>query len=84
LVVNGRAEWFDDQDGAAPGTGTGFANTFYEATLGVAIHPFPTNSYGSNLVIRPELRVDYADKPTWDGGTDHYQFSGAIEGYFTF
>jgi hypothetical protein len=83
--VSGRAEWFDDQDGVAPVSfNPGVPNTYYELTLGVAIKPFPTNNIGSNLVIRPEVRLDYADKPTWVGDNSHDQLTAAIEAYFTF
>lgn len=83
--VTGRAEWFDDQDGVAPRSfNPGVPNTYYGLTLGVAIKPFPTSNLGSNLVIRPEVRLDYADKATWAGDNSHDQLTAAIEAYFTF
>ncbi len=84
FTVNARGEWFDDQDGGAPGTILGIPNVYYEATLGLSIKPFPNNNIGSNLVIRPEVRLDYADIAAWDGGTDHYQVTAGIDAYFTF
>lgn len=85
FTINLRGEWFDDQDGASPGTfDAGVPNTYYEATLGVKITPFPTNNILSNLSIRPEVRFDYADKPIWSDGTHHDQFTAAVEAYFTF
>jgi len=82
LTFNGRAEWYDDNNGFT----LGFPGTLnvYEATFGVAIKPFPSDPIGSNFVIRPEVRVDYADKKFYDGGTDHYQFTAAVDAYFTF
>jgi hypothetical protein len=79
LTVNVRGEWFNDEDGAR-----GIGDTVYEGTVGVAIHPFPNDDLGSNLVIRPELRVDYSENGIWDGGTDHYQWTAAVDAIFTF
>jgi hypothetical protein len=85
FTLNARGEWFDDPDGAAPASfNAGTPNQYYELTLGVAVHPFPTNNIGSNLVFRPEVRWDYADKPTWPGNDSHNQLTFALEGYFTF
>jgi len=81
LTLNVRAEWFDDNDGtrivATP------AN-YYEATAGLLITPFPNDAIGSNWKIRPEMRGDYASRSVFDGGTDDYQFTGALETYFTY
>jgi hypothetical protein len=87
FTLNARAEWFDDENGSAPTNLSAFAhvaNTYYELTLGVAIKPFPTNNIGSNLVIRPEVRLDYANKPAWAGDNTHDQLTAALEAYFTF
>ena len=82
VTFNGRAEWYDDNNGftlGAPGT-----LNVYEVTVGAAIKPLASDPIGSNLVIRPEVRFDYADKRFYDAGTDHYQFTFAIDAYFTF
>lgn len=79
LTLNGRVEWFNDEDGAR-----GIGDTVYEATAGLAIKPFPNDKLGQNLTIRPELRVDYSDNGIFDGGTDHYQFTAAVDAIFTF
>lgn len=87
LTLNARAEWFDDENGSAPANLSAFvhvANTYYELTLGMAIKPFPTDNIGSNLVIRPEVRFDYANKPAWAGDNTHDQLTAALEAYFTF
>ena len=81
LTFNGRVEWYNDQDGF---TIAGVNTQFYEATLGVAITPMPNNDILKNLVIRPELRGDYASTRFFDAGTDHYQFQFAIDAYFNF
>jgi hypothetical protein len=81
LTLNGRAEWYDDVNGFTIGGG---GNNYYEATLGVAITPFPNSDIGKNLVIRPEARFDYANKRFFDAGTDHYQFTAAVDAYFVF
>jgi Putative beta-barrel porin-2, OmpL-like. bbp2 len=95
VTLNGRGEWFNDEEGLAPGefdggaaaaTGSSPSNTYYEATLGLSIKPMPHNNIGSNLVIRPEVRDDYANKATWGNPASptHNQATLAIEGYFTF
>ncbi len=81
VTLNSRLEWYDDVDGFTLGNGS---NNVYEATLGVSIKPFTDDAVGSNLVIRPEIRLDYSDKPFFDNATDHYQFTAAIDAFFTF
>jgi hypothetical protein len=82
VTLNARAEWYSDQNGFT--LGLVGANNVYEATAGVAITPFPNSDIGKNLVIRPEVRVDYSDKRFYDGATDHYQFTAALDAYFVF
>jgi hypothetical protein len=78
-TANARIEWFNDEDGAR-----GIGDTVYEATLGLAIKPFYKDDTGQNLVIRPEVRFDYAENAFFDGGTDHYQWTAAVDAIFTF
>jgi hypothetical protein len=69
-------------------------NVFYEATVGVTIKPFVNGIPGSNangldaflggLAIRPELRWDYSDHAAFNSGTQHDQWTAAIEAYFAF
>jgi len=81
FTINARGEWYDDQDGF---TLAGTPNTFYEATLGLAIKPLPGDDIGRNLLIRPEVRYDYSNQAFFDGGTDHGQFTFALDAIFTF
>jgi hypothetical protein len=81
-ALNFRGEWYNDADGFTLGA-PGNLNV-YEATLGVAIHPFPDDALGQNLVVRPELRADYADKDYFNAGTKHFQASFGIDAYFTY
>jgi len=81
LTLNGRVEWYDDYNGF---TIAGHYVSFYEATAGVAITPMPSNDILKNLVIRPELRGDYATSKFFDAGTDRYQFQAAVDVYFNF
>jgi len=74
-----RLEWFNDTSRL-----DGFDAHIYSATLGVTITPFPNDSLGSNLKIRPESRYDYASEAIYDGGEEHDVLSLAISGYFTF
>jgi hypothetical protein len=78
-TLNGRAEYFNDDDGTR-----GLGGAVYEGTVGLAIKPFPNDNLGSNLVFRPELRFDYSDEGIFDGGTDNYQVTAAVDAIFTF
>jgi len=78
FTVNARGEWFHNEDV--------FGSHFnaYEATLGVTITPMPNDAIGSNLKVRPEIRMDYIDPLGFDDGTDHYQFTIGVDAFFTF
>jgi hypothetical protein len=89
FTFNARAEWFDDQDGAAPtqlaiGPNVATPNQYYEVTLGVSIKPMPSNPYLAGLTIRPEARWDYADHASFNEGTQHDQWTAAVEAYYSF
>jgi hypothetical protein len=92
FTLNGRGEWLDAPDGFLPtGLGGVGPNQYYELTLGVAITPFPngigdsvSGNITSGLVIRPEIRVDYADHGVWPGDNAHDQLTAAIEAYYAF
>jgi hypothetical protein len=79
FTLNVRGEWFNDKDGAR-----GLGTNVYEVTAGVAIKPFPENALGSNLVIRPEVRYDYAENAVFDGGTDNDQLTVGVDAIFAF
>jgi len=83
MTLNGRVEYFNDQDGARL-TGAVGGTSLYEATIGLAITPFPTSAYGRGLIIRPEVRFDYGERAFFDGGTDHYQFTAAVDAIYKF
>ncbi|HEY1684054.1 MAG TPA: outer membrane beta-barrel protein [Tepidisphaeraceae bacterium] len=85
VTVNGRVEWFNDQDNARglstlPGMGT----EVWEGTLGLTVTPMPNNTIGSNLKIRPEIRYDYSERPIYAGGSNNSECTAAIEAYFTY
>jgi hypothetical protein len=75
--ISARGEWFNDKDNVR-----GLGTNVYEATLGVAIKPWPDNEIGSNLVIRPEVRYDYSEEGIFDGQND--QVTVAADVIFTF
>ena len=79
FTINGRAEWFNDKDNAR-----GIGTNIYEATIGLAIKPFPNNELGANVTIRPEVRYDYAQEAFFDGGTEHSQLTAGADVIFTF
>ncbi len=82
FTLNTRLEWYKD---AANGFSTGapVSADYYAATVGVAIKPFPKNKILSNLVVRPEVRYDYADQPVFASG-DHDQLTFSMDALFTF
>lgn len=60
ITLNSRVEWFNDSSyGFATGAAEG-AN-YYEATLNMAIRPFPNDKILSNVLFRPEVRFDWSD-----------------------
>jgi hypothetical protein len=74
VTFNARGEWFrDDAQGFAL-TGLGstggptVAFDVYSATLGLAIKPFPDSTIFSSLLLRPEVRYDYADQRIFGAG----------------
>ena len=58
-----RAEWFHDADGLR----TLEDLNLYEFTVGLDIIPFARHDLGQNLIIRPEIRYDFADEDVFDG-----------------
>lgn len=76
--VSARGEWFNDHDNVR-----GLGTNVYEATLGVAIKPFANHEIGSHLIIRPEVRYDYAEQGIFDGG-ENDQLTVAADVIFTF
>jgi hypothetical protein len=80
LTANARAEWYRDQGGFS----TGNQANYYEATVGVQIHPLPNDNIFQFLQFRPEVRQDWSDRPVYDlahadGTGDYQQFSVAFD-----
>ncbi|MBP7936385.1 MAG: porin [Phycisphaerae bacterium] len=78
VSTTGRAEVFTDNHGVR----TGYRGTFFEATAGLGITPFPHDRYLKNLTIRPELRGDWSanDSPFAREG----QFTAAFDVVYKF
>jgi hypothetical protein len=77
-----RAEYYHDGHGVTTGVGGGDVD-YGEATYGVAITPLPGDEWFGGLVIRPEIRYDWADRPVFDA--DHStQLTAAMDVYFKF
>ena len=76
----GRFEWFRDDDGVRVNNGT--VGNYYAATVGANYKPH------ANVIVRPELRYDWADVEAgaqpFDSGAEDEQFSGGIDVIFTF
>lgn len=91
-TLNLRAEFYHDGHVDFPSGGgvsftTGVSSTtdinYIEGTVGVAISPLPEVKLAQSLTIRPEVRVDTADHPVFDGGQST-QFTVALDAYWKF
>jgi hypothetical protein len=79
FTANLRGEWFAD-----PQDARGLGGNEYEVTAGVSIHPMPTDKYGQNLVVRPEIRYDYSSNSIFDAGTQFDQWTVGIDAFYAF
>jgi len=79
IGLNGRIEWFHDDDGAR--TGISGLN-LYEATVGLNIKPFAKDRWGQYLQIRPEVRFDFASEDVFDDFNDDNQFTFGVDVIF--
>ncbi len=82
FTLNTRLEWYRD---AANGfsTGANVSSSYYEATVGVAIKPFPNDKILSKLLLRPEIRYDHSDPAVFNSG-DKNQWTSGVSALFTF
>ena len=84
FTLNTRAEWYGDgSKGFSTGYPGGTNANYFEVTQGVAIKPFPNNNVLSHLLLRPEIRYDYADQPVFASG-EHHQLTFNVDALFTF
>jgi hypothetical protein len=81
-AISLRTEYYHDGNGVTTGVGGGSVD-YGEATLGVAITPVPGDEWFGGLVIRPELRYDWADRAVFDASTKN-QVTSAIDVYYKF
>jgi hypothetical protein len=58
FAFNVRGEWYRDQGGFSTGTQA----NYYEATVGLQIHPLPNDNIFQYLQFRPEIRFDDSDR----------------------
>lgn len=79
FTLQGRAEYFNDTDGAR-----GIGTDVEEITLGLNVTPLPNNNWLNTLVLRPEVRWDRASKDIYDVGTKDTQWTIAIDGVYSF
>ncbi|HUB25088.1 MAG TPA: outer membrane beta-barrel protein [Tepidisphaeraceae bacterium] len=89
--INTRIEWYRDQGGftgfLAGADNAPISANYYEGTVGVQIHPFPTNDILQWLQLRPEVRYDWSDRAVFNashdssitGSGDYSQFSVAMD-----
>jgi hypothetical protein len=90
-AINTRLEWYRDQGGftgfLAGADNAPISANYYEGTVGVQIHPFPTNDILQWLQLRPEVRYDWSDRAVFNaahdssltGTGDYSQFSVAMD-----
>jgi hypothetical protein len=82
FTLNTRLEWYKDAaDGFSTGAPVG-AN-YYEATVGMAIKPFPEDHIFSHMLFRPEVRYDHSDRAVFNGGHQD-QITFSVDALFTF
>jgi hypothetical protein len=76
LGLNGRIEWFHDDDGAR--TGISGIN-LYEVTVGLNVKPFAKDRWGQYLQIRPEIRWDLSSDNVFNDLSDDNQFTFGVD-----
>ena len=81
-AISLRTEYYHDGHGVTTGVGGGDVD-YGEATIGVAITPLPGDEWFGGLVIRPELRYDWADRAVFDA-SHSTQLTSAIDVYYKF
>ena len=81
FTLNGRAEWFHDDDGAR--TGVNGIN-LYEFTVGLQIKPFAKDKWGQYLQIRPEFRWDVSQKDVFDNFDKDNQLTFGVDVLYAF
>jgi len=85
LTANARAVWFHSYVSSSL-TGLGNENQ-YEITGGVTIKPMPKDPIGQNIMIRPEIRYDFAEDhlyPVSPSTSYRDQWTAACDVVFTF
>ncbi len=82
FTLNTRLEWYRDSANGYS-TGASVSANYYEATVGVAIKPFPKDKILSKLLFRPEVRYDLSDQPVFKNG-DKNQLTLSVDALFMF
>ncbi len=82
LTLNTRLEWYRDSANGFS-TGAPISAGYGEATMGVAIKPFPKSNTLSHLLFRPEVRYDHSDRSVFGKG-DHNQSTFSVGALYTF
>jgi hypothetical protein len=81
-ALNLRAEYYHDGHGVTTGVGGGDVD-YGEVTYGPSITPLPGDEWFGGLVIRPEIRYDWADRHVFDAAHST-QLTSAIDVYWKF
>jgi len=76
LGLNGRLEWFHDDDGTRIGIS---GMNLYEITVGLNVKPFAKDRWGQYVQIRPEIRWDFASKDVFNDLQDDNQLTFGVD-----
>jgi Putative beta-barrel porin-2, OmpL-like. bbp2 len=77
FAFNVRGEWYRDQGGFT----TGIQANYYEATVGLQIHPLPNDNIFQWLQFRPELRFDDSDRRVFNvsSSPEYSELTAAVD-----
>jgi hypothetical protein len=77
FAFNVRAEWYRDQGGFSTGTQA----NYYEATVGLQIHPLASDNIFQWLQLRPELRFDDSDRRVYNvsSSPEYSELTAAVD-----
>ena len=83
FTLNTRLEWYNDSANGFS-TGAPVGTNYYEGTAGIAIKPFPKDKILSNLLFRPEVRYDCANRSVFNNNNRSHELTFSMDALFTF
>jgi hypothetical protein len=83
VTLNGRMEWYRDEEGYTEGF-PGQLN-LYETAIGLKLTPLSSTAIGDNFILRPEIRYDYSSRAFFNvADPRHDQVTFAIDAIVNF